>query len=206
LRFGRRFVRLATELAVRRPGLWPLVRRPVRQQFDRLAPVWDACRVPDHLAGFRAGLHAVPIEPRHVLDLGSGTGDSAVHMARRWPAAEVVGVDIAPAMVDEARRKLPAELAGRVRFDEADAARLPYPDGAFDLVALANMIPFFDELARVVAPGGYAVFGFSSGAGTPIYVPPARLRAELGRRGFMHFAETDAGRATAFLAGKGGSE
>jgi SAM-dependent methyltransferase len=202
LRFGRRFARLATDLVVRRPGLWPLLRRPVRRQFDRLAPVWDACRVPDHLAGFRAGLDAVPIEPRHILDLGSGTGDSAVHMARRWPAAEVVGVDLAPGMVDEARRKLPAELTSRVRFDEADAARLPYEDGAFDLVALANMIPFFDELARVVAPGGYIVFGYSLGPRTPIYVPPERLRAELGRRGFVDFVEIDGGRASAFVARK----
>ena len=52
---------------------------------------------------------------------------------------------------------------------------LPYDDGAFDLVTLANMIPFFDELARVTAPGGALVFSFSGGAETPIYVPSARL-------------------------------
>ena len=58
---------------------------------------------------------------------------------------------------------LPAELAGRVRFDVADASKLPFQDGAFDLVVLLNMIPFFEELARVTAPGGTAVFAAVSG-------------------------------------------
>ena len=105
-------------------------------------------------------------------------------------------------MVEQARRKLPSELAARVRFEQADSAHLPYPDGAFQLVGLANMIPFFDELARVLAPGGSALFGFSDGPRTPIYVPPDRLRAELGRRGFSDFAEFSVGSGTALLARK----
>jgi hypothetical protein len=64
------------------------------------------------------------------------------------------------------------------------------------------MIPFFDEIARVVAPGGSVVIAYSGGAGTPIYVPPERLRREFERRGFSEFAEIDAGRGTAFLARK----
>jgi ubiquinone/menaquinone biosynthesis C-methylase UbiE len=182
--------------------LWRLLRRPVRLQFDRLAPVWDTRRVPNHLAGFQAGLESVPLAPRRALDLGSGTGDSAFAIARRWPAADVIGVDLAEAMVEEARRKTPADLAGRVRFEQADASSLPYADAAFDLVGLANMIPFFDELARLVAPGGYAVFGSSRGPRTPIYVAPDRLRAELGRRGFSDFLEVKGERGSAFLARK----
>jgi ubiquinone/menaquinone biosynthesis C-methylase UbiE len=196
-------MRLATNVVVRSPVLWRLLRKPVLRIFDRVAPVWDTRRVPDHLAGFEAGLAAVPTVPRLVLDVGSGTGDSAFAIARRWPGAEVVGVDLADAMLEQANRKMPPELAQRVRFEQADASRLPYDDGAFDLVGLANMIPFFDELARVLAPGGHAVFGFSSGPRTPIFVAPDRLRAELGRRGFTHFEEIDAGRATALLARKG---
>ena len=59
--------------------------------------------------------------------------------------------------------KTPPELADRVRFDEADAERLPYADEWFDLVTLANMIPFFDELDRVVAPGAGPCSGGRSG-------------------------------------------
>jgi hypothetical protein len=64
------------------------------------------------------------------------------------------------------------------------------------------MIPFFDELVRVLEPGGQVLFAFSLGAETPIYVPVERLRAELERRGFMDFAEFAAGEGTAFLARK----
>ena len=103
-------------------------------------------------------------------------------------------------MLAEARDRTPPELADRVRFDEADAERLPYPDASFDLVSLANMIPFFDELARVTAPGGTVVFSFSVGAETPIYVPSEVLRRELSKRGFTDFADFAAGAGTALTA------
>jgi ubiquinone/menaquinone biosynthesis C-methylase UbiE len=202
---GQRFARLVTNTVVRRPALWRLFRRPLRRQFDRIAPQWDQMRSPGHLAAFERALERVePPPPRRALDLGTGTGSAAFAVARRFPQAEVVGADVAAAMVEEARRKAGPELAGRVRFEVADAASLPYADGEFDLVTLANMIPFFDELARVVAPGGRVVFGFSAGPATPIYVPAERLRAELARRGFTDFAEVAAGPGTALLARKGG--
>jgi SAM-dependent methyltransferase len=197
---GQRFARLATDAVVRRPALWRLFRGPIRRQFDRVAPRWDAIRTPGHLAPLEAALADLPAPPRRVLDTGTGTGDGALAIARRFPAAEVVGVDLAPAMLAEARRKTPDELVGRVRFDEGDASALPYGDAAFDLVVLTNMIPFFDELARLTAPGGHLLLSFSGGSETPIYVPPERLRAELGRRGFADFAEFAAGRGTALLA------
>ena len=89
-----------------------------------------------------------------------------------------------------------------MRFEVADASRLPFADGAFDLVTLGNMIPFFAELARVVAPGGHAMFSFSSGPKTPIWVPPEKLREELSKRDFTEFAEIPAGRGLAVLARK----
>jgi demethylmenaquinone methyltransferase/2-methoxy-6-polyprenyl-1,4-benzoquinol methylase len=137
-----------------------------------------------------------------VLDLGTGTGLGAFVLARRFPEAEVVGVDVADRMVEVARRNTPSELGDRVRFQEADAARLPFDDGSFELVSLANMIPFFEELARVTAPGGWVVFAFSGGADTPIWVPPERLRSELSPLGFADFADFEAGRGTALLARK----
>jgi ubiquinone/menaquinone biosynthesis C-methylase UbiE len=196
---GQRFARLTTELVVRQPWLWRLLRRPLRRMFDRLSGQWDTIRSPGFHAAFESGLDAVPEAPRRALDLGTGTGDGALAIARRWPESEVVGVDLAEGMVELARSKTPEELTGRVRFERADAAKLPYPDGAFDLVTLANMIPFFDELTRVVAPGGRVLFAFSLGRETPIYVPHERLRAELQARGFGDFVELAAGAGTALL-------
>jgi SAM-dependent methyltransferase len=198
---GRRFARLATNTTVRRPALWPLLRPLMRRQFDWLAPHWDSLRAPGYMAAFEAGLVAVP-RAQHVLDVGTGTGLGAFAIAERFPDAEVVGVDLSGDMVAEARRKTPREMASRVRFEPADAARLPFPDESFDLLTLGNMIPFFDELGRVLAPDGTLLIAFSSGPETPIYVPPERLRTELRRRGFSDFAEFGAGEGIAFLARK----
>jgi ubiquinone/menaquinone biosynthesis C-methylase UbiE len=198
---GRRLARAATNAVVRRPALWRVFAPLLRTQFERLAPHWDSMRSAQSFAPFNAALESVD-PPRRVLDLGTGTGEAALLVARRFPDAEVVGVDLAEAMVEEARRKTPPELRDRVRFERADASRLPFEDGAFDLVLLANMIPFFDELARVTAPGGAALFSFSLGPETPIYVPRERLRSALAGRGFSEFADFSAGAGTALVARK----
>jgi SAM-dependent methyltransferase len=199
---GRKFARLATNAVVRRPGLWRAFRGPIQRQFDRLAPRWDAMRSDDAFAPLEQALDAIPEPPARVLDLGTGTGLAAFVLARRFPQAEVIGVDVAERMVETARRNAPPELAVRVHFQQADAAELPFDDGSFELVSLANMIPFFDELGRVTAPGGRLVFSFSGGPDTPIWVPPDRLRAELEPLGFSDFADFEAGGGTALLARK----
>jgi SAM-dependent methyltransferase len=200
---GQRFARLATDAVVRSPQLWRLFRPLVRKQFNSIAGSWDEIRSPGHLAPYERALEAVDPAPRRALDLGTGTGEGAFSIARRFPQANVVGVDLAEGMVAEAERKTPPELRDRVSFEQGDASSLSYPDASFDLVAHANMIPFFDELDRVLAAGGQVLFSFSVGASTPIYVPAERLRAELERRGFTDFADFEAGQGTALLARKG---
>jgi ubiquinone/menaquinone biosynthesis C-methylase UbiE len=199
---GRKFARLATNAALRSPFLWRLFRPLVRKQFDAIAPSWDRMRMEDTFAPFEAALAAVEPAPTKALDLGTGTGEGAFIVARRFPDAEIVGGDLAQRMLEQARNRIPAELADRVRFERADASALPYADGSFELVTHANMIPFFDEVARVVAPGGHVLFAYSSGESTPIYVPPERIRSELERRGFTEFAEFESGRGVAVLARK----
>ena len=198
---ARRFARLVTDAVVRRPVLWRILRRPLRGMFDGLAPTWETRIGPHHLGALELALEDAPL-PRRVLDLGTGTGVVALALAERYPEGEVVGIDLSPGMIEEARRKLVPALAGRVRFEVGDASALALPDGDFDLVVLSNMIPFYDELARVLRAGGTLVFSFSRGSETPIYVAPERLRRDLGRRGFAEFAEFSAPPATALRARK----
>jgi ubiquinone/menaquinone biosynthesis C-methylase UbiE len=200
---GRRFARLATDAAVRSPVLWKLFRPLLRRQFDALAPVWDSMLMEDTLAPYETALSALKATPARIVDVGTGTGAGAFTLARRFPNAEIIGVDLSDGMLDQARRNTPSELRERVTFQRGDASALPFADASFDLAAHANMIPFFDEVARIVATGGHALFAFSSGAETPIYVPTKRLRDELSRRGFTDFAEINAGRGNALLARKG---
>jgi ubiquinone/menaquinone biosynthesis C-methylase UbiE len=191
---GQRFARFVTDVVVRAPFLWRIFRGRMTRQFDRLAPEWDGTRVSlARLAPMIAALDAAG-SPLHALDVGTGTGAVARLMAERWPSAEVTGVDVSRGMIEEARR------LGSERYDVGDASALPYDDGAFDLVTLNNMIPFFDEIARVTSPGGHVAVSYSMGPQTPIWVPLERVRAELERRGFQHVADFSVGTGVALLA------
>jgi len=201
-RFPERFARLVTEAVVARPAAWRLFRPLFRRQWDKLAPSWEQLRRPDTFDPYLAGLDALPQPPTRALDVGTGTGGGALEIAARFPTTEVVGVDFSPMMVAQAASKIIPTLAGRVSFRRGDASSLPFRDGEFDLVAHNNMIPFFDEVTRVLRSGGHALFAFSSGAQTPIYVPPERIRAELERRGFSDFAFFSRARGTSLVARK----
>jgi SAM-dependent methyltransferase len=83
-----------------------------------------------------------------VLDLACGTGGIALIAARA--GADVTGLDISADQIEKARAA--AEDAGlSVRFDEGDAQSLPYPDGAFGVVASAFGIIFAPDHARAAA-------------------------------------------------------
>lgn len=168
----------------------------------RARAIVGAAPAPRHVRPVSGRPRRLPQPPTRALDVGTSTGGGALEIAARFPTAEVVGVDFSPVMVAQAASKIMPTLAGRVSFRWGDASSLPFRDAEFDLVAHNNMIPFFDEVTRVLRSGGHALFAFSSGAQTPIYVPPERLRAELERRGFSDFAFFSRARGTSLVARK----
>lgn len=93
-----------------------------------------------------------------VLDLATGTGAVAIRAAQR--GGVVTGQDLAPALVDTARR-LAADAGVTVEFEVGDCENLPYPDASFDVVCSAQGAVFAPDhravarqLARVCRPGG----------------------------------------------------
>lgn len=104
---------------------------------------------------------AARADVRTVVDLGCGPGDLTASLARRWPAATVVGVDSSASMLERAQRQVADDLVGRLTFVEGDVSTWQ-PDGPVDVVvsnALLQWVPgHLDLLARFVgwlAPGGW---------------------------------------------------
>jgi SAM-dependent methyltransferase len=122
-----------------------------------------------HAAELRSMVADLPLCPAdQVLDLACGDGIYSCWIAERLgPEGRVVGVDIAPAYLERARRTADGSPAGaRVSFCQADAYQLPFDDGQFDLAwcaqsmfSLPDPVGALRELRRVVRPGGLvAVF------------------------------------------------
>jgi SAM-dependent methyltransferase len=128
---------------------------------DLLARVPDtAC---DSFAGVANPFSLGRLEPgARALDLGCGAGtDSLVAAQMVGPEGSVTGIDMTPEMLGTARAAAAEMGATNVEFLDAEAERLPFADGSFDVVisnGVIDLIPdkdaVFSELFRVLAPGG----------------------------------------------------
>jgi demethylmenaquinone methyltransferase/2-methoxy-6-polyprenyl-1,4-benzoquinol methylase len=97
----------------------------------------------------RATVDAVaPRAEGRALDLGCGTGDLALELARAG-VATTVGLDPVPEMLAAARRKLDDQDA-RIAWVEGDALELPFPDGSFDCVVSAFVMRNVADLPRAL--------------------------------------------------------
>jgi ubiquinone/menaquinone biosynthesis C-methylase UbiE len=92
------------------------------------------------------------------LDIGCGTGFLSLELAAR--GRRVTGVDFAPSMIAQARKKA-AESQAAIRYEEADAEQLPFAAASFDIAVSRHLLwtlPYpdraMDEWIRVLRPGG----------------------------------------------------
>lgn len=178
--------RTINAVVARAPWLWPAIKHPVRRFFNRSAQDWDertGAGSVEHLAALAAGLLHVKPAPERALDIGTGTGEAALLVAREFPRARVRGIDLSERMIDLAKRKVGLDPEGRVAFKVADASALPWPDESFDLVTLLNMPVHFEETARVLRPGGTVLIAASWGEHTPFFTPDRVLERAFGKRG-----------------------
>lgn len=119
-----------------------------------------------------------------VLDFGCGAGRLSNALAEH--VREVVGVDIAASMIDQAHRI--NRHPERVRFVHYDGARLPFPDESFDgvlsLISIQHSPPAVQvaslvELQRVVRPGGVLAVQIPSRPSRPVNLPTEAMRARI---------------------------
>jgi len=193
--------RAINSAVARFPWSWRLLRRPVRRFFDSHAAGWDE-RVrsdsAEYLAPLVAALDRMQASPARILDIGTGTGDAALELAHRYPAGEVIGIDVSAEMIAQAEAKA-AHLSGRVRFLVADIANFEH-EQRFDLIAMLNMPPFFDSVVALLRPGGFVVNASSYGSRTPFFTPPGLLKRGFERRDLHTIAAGQAGLGTYYLA------
>jgi len=142
--------------------------RAVREMFTSIAPRYDLL---NHVLSFntdrfwwwRAARNFDSVLKRpgaRVLDLCCGTGDMTLALRRRANSAgsQILGADFSHAMLQRAAMK---SNGTSLRWVEADALHLPFPDGHFDLVTTAfgfrNLADYdagLREIVRVLRPGG----------------------------------------------------
>jgi len=118
---------------------------------------------------------ATGVGARSVLELGTGTGETARRVLDRHPDAHLTGIDGSPGMVDVARENLPSDRVSLLVRGLED----PLPKGTFDLVVSALAVhhlegadkaDLFDRIARQLDPRGRFVFADVIEPVNPSYV------------------------------------
>jgi demethylmenaquinone methyltransferase/2-methoxy-6-polyprenyl-1,4-benzoquinol methylase len=141
-----------------------IMEEPLDKLFSRIAPYYDGL---NHLFSlctdsyWRSVLARRAVGKR-ILDVCTGTGDTAIALARGRAGAEIIGLDFSAAMLRIGERKLARRgLASRVRLVDGDALSLPFADNSFDSVSIAfglRNLPDrrrgLAEMSRVLKPGG----------------------------------------------------
>ncbi len=133
---------------------------PITEDEVTSMPKWDATQylkfADERTQPARDLVARIELEhPRSIVDLGCGPGNSTATLRRRWPDAEIIGVDSSPEMIEAARRQHPEG-----QWVLADAGTWT-ADSPFDLVcsnAALHWVPHHERLLPhllgQVRPGG----------------------------------------------------
>ena len=112
---------------------------------------------------------AAPSPGQRVLDVACGTGVVAREISEHVGQGHVVGLDLNPAMLEVARR-----LDPQIRWEQGDAAGLPFKDGSFDLVVSQAALMFFPDRVAALREMGRV------SAGDVVVQVPGRLSRSAG--------------------------
>ncbi|WP_028455464.1 malonyl-ACP O-methyltransferase BioC [Chitinilyticum litopenaei] len=147
----------------------------VRQAFDRAAPAYDAAAVLQRevVARMLERLQLIKVSPLRVLDAGCGTGQALAGLRQRYPDAQMLALDLAPAMLRELHKKQPTSIKSlfglrdrqRPLLLAGDIEALPLADDSVDVIWSSLTLQWcntpdlaFGEFLRVLKPGGLLMF------------------------------------------------
>lgn len=139
----------------------PLEKKLIAHRFNQAAQTYDTAAFVQQEVGLRLAerLDDVKLQPEHIIDLGCGSGRNLPKLMARYPQAQIMGVDFAPAMLAQSRHH------SKLMHIAADAAHLPFADNSVDLIFSNLMLqwcdplaPVFAECYRVLREGGLLLF------------------------------------------------
>jgi demethylmenaquinone methyltransferase/2-methoxy-6-polyprenyl-1,4-benzoquinol methylase len=107
----------------------------------------------------------LPIHPKKILDVATGTGDIAILTYQLLHPRKITGIDISEGMLELGRKKIEKlQLSAHIELMEGDSEQLPFADNSFDAITVAfgvrnfqNLEKGLGEMLRVLAPGGKLV-------------------------------------------------
>jgi len=162
----------------------------VARHFDRVCQSWNDVYQGNDPEGYllRTRLKlAMSLVRRHApkggraLDLGCGCGPASRALARQ--GYEVLGIDLAPAMIEQARvEAIRAGVADRCRFQCTDVASIAPANGGFEVIVALGFIEYFDEASGLLR----------------------KMREWLADQGILVLQMTNRIRLSGLLEGKGG--
>jgi ubiquinone/menaquinone biosynthesis C-methylase UbiE len=143
-----------------------------QRQFSRVAQAYRESPTHSDPVSLARFIALAELRPNHrVLDVATGAGHTALAAAPH--VLEVIGLDITPAMLAQAKRLAAAREIRNVSFVQGNAEALPFPAASFDRVLVrsaphhfAQLIPALAEAYRVLRPGG--VFAVSDCSPPPV--------------------------------------
>lgn len=146
--------------------------RQIEQMFDSIAPAYDFMNTAMTFGlhnmwrscALKAASSALGTAPGVILDIATGTGDVAFELHKRFPDAEISGIDLSEGMLDVARARrdrMNVSAQKKINFIKGDSLNLDFSDSSQDLITVAYGVRNFEQLRkgysemyRVLRPGG----------------------------------------------------
>jgi demethylmenaquinone methyltransferase/2-methoxy-6-polyprenyl-1,4-benzoquinol methylase len=105
------------------------------------------------------------LQPKHILDVATGTGDAAILAEKMLHPVKITGIDISEGMLDIGRKKVQKSgLQSKIELLQGDSETMSFNDNSFDAITVAfgvrnfqNLEKGLTEMLRVLKPGGKLV-------------------------------------------------